>query len=149
MSEELGFKLELLKHQVYMEERGRLIDAAREGARSFDKTVLTVASGSFGFSIVILKDVVPTPSPDFAWMLGMSWISFALTILVSLVSHLLSQKACNKEIDRAGAVYEEADVPTNPWSQWTEWANYTSLGILFLGIVLWGLFVYANLFWKG
>lgn len=150
MTDSNEFESQQWKYQLYMQERRHLIDAAREGARSFDRAVLTVASGSFAFSIGVLRDVVPEPISALGWMLGIAWILFGLSIFISLASYLLSHKACHFEIECAEAVvYKGEEAPPNPWSRWTACANYASLGSLALGVVLWGLFVYANLFWRG
>jgi hypothetical protein len=49
------------EHEQYLKHREQLIDAAREGARTFDKAVLTFGSAVFGFSIAFLKDIAPKP----------------------------------------------------------------------------------------
>jgi hypothetical protein len=49
----------LSEHELYLNERSQLIDAARESARTFDKAVLTFGSVAFGFSIGFIKDIAP------------------------------------------------------------------------------------------
>ncbi len=46
-----------LKYKVYLEERKLLVDAVREGARSFDKTILALASGAFGLSLTFIRQM--------------------------------------------------------------------------------------------
>lgn len=47
------------KYDVYLEERKLLIDAEREGARTLDKAILTLAAGALALSITFLEKVVP------------------------------------------------------------------------------------------
>ena len=47
------------EYEVYLEERKLLVDAEREGARTFDKAILTLAAGALALSITFLEKVVP------------------------------------------------------------------------------------------
>ena len=75
----------LREHAHFMQERDRLIDAARESARTFDKAVLTFGSAIFGASIVFLKDVAPNPHQGTLKWLGFSWFCFSTGISILLV----------------------------------------------------------------
>ena len=57
--EETGFEEEphAKAHQLYLDDRKDLVDAARESARTFDKAVLTFGAAVLGFSIAFLKEV--------------------------------------------------------------------------------------------
>jgi len=86
-------------YELYIEERKILVESLRESSQSFDKAILTLASGSFGFTIAFLKDIVPNPFENTKWLLRFSWGLFAFSILLILVSFLTSQKACVRQID--------------------------------------------------
>lgn len=47
----LGFDSAWKEHELYLEERKQLVDAARESSRTFDKAVLTFGAAVFGGSL--------------------------------------------------------------------------------------------------
>src|SRR5690348_9629107 len=106
------------QYQLYLEERKALIAAQRETASSFDKAILSLASGAFGVSVVFLKDIVPQPLADTKWLLGSSWAAFATSLVTILVGFLASQHACTCQIDVAyrRLVQESNDKTRNRWS---------------------------------
>ena len=132
------------KYQLFLDERKLLIDAEREGSRTFDKAILTLASGAFGFSIAFLKEIVPHPFSNTLWLLGVSWSFFAVSLVVILFSFLSSQLACRIQIDVAyDAIFRNQKLP-NKWSSITDFCNYASIAVLALAFTFWGLFVYWN-----
>lgn len=135
------------EHELYLEERKQLIDAARESARTFDKAVLTFGSVVFGFSIAFLKDIAPKPLPWTLKWLGASWVFFSFGLLAILLSFLFSHRACMCEIEKgAEALTANASVSKkNPWSIATTWCNFGCIGLLFLGLLCWSVFAFENL----
>jgi hypothetical protein len=133
------------KYQLFLEERKLLIDAEREGSRTFDKAILTLASGAFGVSIVFLKDIVPHPFSNTFCLLGASWFFFALSLVIILFSFLSSQLACRIQIDVAYDTIFKNEKRANKWATITEFCNYASIIVLALAFIFWGLFVYWNL----
>src|SRR5437764_475504 len=77
-------------YELYLEDRKLLIAAQRETAASFDKTLLTLASGAFAGSLVILKDLVPKPFANTLWLLGWSWGLFTLSLVTILIGFMAS-----------------------------------------------------------
>jgi hypothetical protein len=57
------------KYEVYLEERKSLVDAEREGSRSFDKAILTLAAGAFGLSLTFIRQIVPNIESGTMFML--------------------------------------------------------------------------------
>ena len=86
-----------LKYQVYLEERKALIDAEREGARLFDRSILTLAAGTFGLSMAFIRQIAPQPEAASTYMLAVAWGAFGTSILSTLLSFLTSQFACRKQ----------------------------------------------------
>jgi hypothetical protein len=66
------------------------------GADSFDKSMLTLSSGALGVSLAIIKDIVPLGRAAWIPLLLISWISFALCIVTTVVSFLFSIAAQKK-----------------------------------------------------
>lgn len=89
-----------LKYNVYLEERKLLIDAEREGSRSFDKAVLTLAAGALGLSVTFVDKIAPVPQATILWLLVASWIFFGFSIIVTLSSFITSQWACVRCYER-------------------------------------------------
>jgi hypothetical protein len=145
------YKQELREHAQFMEERDKLIDAAREGARTFDKAVLTFGSAVFGASIAFIKDVAPNPELSTLIWLGGAWFFFSLGLLAVILSFLFSQKACMFEIDVGAKELESRRTDNdylrrnNHWSFINTTCNYLCVAFLFGGLVLWSVFAFKNL----
>lgn len=58
MREQNRVSMDDFEYQVYLDERKALIDAEREGARLFDKAILTLTAGAFGLSLAFIKQIV-------------------------------------------------------------------------------------------
>jgi len=135
------------EHSLFVSERDKLIDAARESARTFDQTVLAFGSAMFGGSVVFLKDVAPHPAGFTLKWLGLAWGLMATGLLSILFSFLFSHKACMKEIDCGEAKLNdpESKRPKNHWSTATTVCNYSCVFLLFIGLVCWSVFAFENL----
>lgn len=132
-------------YDLYIEERKILVDSLRESSRTFDKAILTLASGSFGFTIAFLKDIVPTPFENTKWLIHFSWSLFALSILLILISFLTSQKACLKQIENTyEIIINKKKHLQNTWGNVTTFLNYASIIVLIIAYFIWGLFVFFN-----
>jgi hypothetical protein len=132
-------------YQLYIDERKLLIEALRESSRTFDKAILTLTSGAFGFTIAFLKDVAPKPFQNTLCLLSLSWFFFSLSLVVILFSFLASQKACNEQIDIAYDVIVEKKQRQTPWATVTTVCNYVSIISLLCAIMFWGCFAYWNI----
>jgi hypothetical protein len=139
-------------YHLYLDERKLLIDAARESARTFDRAVLLVATGVFGFSVAFIKEIAPNPSKDSQVWLVLAWCFFALCITSILFLSLTSQQACMREISLFDDALPhllagESDFKggTNRWRGWTTRLNFVSLAILLLGMCFLAAFSFQNL----
>ena len=135
-------------YQLYLEDRKLLVDAERESARAFDKAILTLASGAFGFSIAFLKNIVPNPFANTLWLLGCAWIAFSLCIIVILFSFLSSQLACRHQIDITYDELMSEQKRKNFWATVPDFCNFASILILAIAFSFWGCFVYWNVIYK-
>lgn len=72
-------------------ERKRLTDLHEKATESFDRAVMTLAGGALGISLAFVHDVAPTPRHKV--VLGVSWLLFALSLLLSLLSFLTMERA--------------------------------------------------------
>ena len=138
------------EYQVYREERRHLQDALLDQSRSFDKFVLTMAASTFGLSFLFIQHIVPEPKADTMRFLIAAWGAFAITILTTLLSFLLSQKACLRQIeilDRwLGRRSEELQEPVNVYTRITQWLNWLSMAAFVSGVTLLIIFGAQNMF---
>jgi hypothetical protein len=136
-----------LEYEVYIEERKLLVDALREGARSFDKTILALASGAFGLSLTFIRQIVPNIKSGTIFMLICSWVCFCICLLSTLISFLTSQSACLKQIEILEAEPDKkASIENkNKSSDCTRRLNILSISIFILGIIFLISFSISNL----
>jgi hypothetical protein len=132
-------------YQLFIDERKLLIEGIREGARTFDKSILTVTSGAFGVTIAFMKDIAPHPFSNTLCLLGCSWGLFSLSLVLILSSFLSSQKACKEQIDISYKVLVLKENAKTSWTMLTTILNILSIVSLVTAIILWGTFAYWNL----
>lgn len=135
------------KHAQYLTERSSLIDAAREGARTFDNAVLAFGSAIFGASVAFLKDVAPKPQHDTLVWLGAAWICFILGLLCAVFSYLFSHQACMFAIEENGKALDDENYKhrRNTFGWLTTCCNYLCVVLLFIGLLMWITFALENL----
>jgi len=141
-----------LNYKVYLEERKLLVDAAREGARSFDKTILALASGAFGLSLTFIKQISPNIKSEIVYLLICAWVGFCISLLSTLISFLTSQSACLKQIEILEAEHfsnqsnhdKEANL-RNVASAYTRGLNILSISAFIIGVIFLAIFSISNL----
>ena len=141
-----------LEYKVYLEERKLLVDAKREGARSFDKAILTLAAGAFGLSLTFIRQIVPNAGPDYMFCLILAWSGFCVSLLSTLISFLASQYACSRQIEILDEVYidnqSEQDRKVklkNEPAIWTRRLNILSICAFIVGVIFLATFSIVNL----
>lgn len=132
-------------YRTYLHQHGELSKLLQEGARSFDKWLLTLASGAFAFTLHYASEMAKPPLVDGGFLIA-SWVFFAGSILATLFSFLTSQWACAEEIEIIGAVFvDQKKAPPNYWSKITGRLNSVSFMTLWLALCLFGWFAWVNL----
>jgi heme exporter protein D len=120
--------------------REMLVAAHQKSSESYDKALMTLAGGALALSITFLHDIAPKPVHK-GW-LAWSWALLALSLLLTVASFLLSQKAILREIAKRDA--HDAS-PANRWTRGTTTLNVLS-GLLFiLGVSCLVRFAFYNL----
>ena len=142
-----------LKYPVYFEERKALIDAEREGARLFDRAILTLAAGAFGLSLAFIRQIAP--QPEATTFLAVAWGAFGASILSTLVSFLTSQSACRKQVEILESDYLTRMISpigrrdsggTKNWlAGLTKRLNWLSMTFFIIGLILLAFFSFKNL----
>lgn len=133
-----------------IEEKKTLVSSLREQARSFDRYILTLAGGTFGLSLVIIRTLAPQPlAHTMPFLLG-AWAAFGTSILFTLVSFLLSQKACLRNIEIIDARLSRPNLSqeyegANIFAKLTMIFNWLSISSFIIGVILLINFGYQNL----
>jgi len=131
--------------KAYHKEREILIDAEREAARSYDKTLITLSAGALVLSFTFIREM-KTP-PIAAWQIYCAWAAFVVSLFLVLASFLLSQSAMRKQRDIIDDQYtQHPSFPkSNPYVRWIVSMNWASLVLLALGVILFAAFATSNL----
>ena len=127
------------EHEAYRRRRNFLIDVGREQSRHFDKYILALAAGTFGLSLLFVERIAPHPKDGTEWLLIAAWVAFGASILSTLVSFLLSQESCSKEIEildgkYRGDIKDEKEIK-NRFVTWTKWLNRVSMFLFIVGVI--------------
>lgn len=134
------------EREEYLEERNLLIDAERESARSFDKSMITLSAGALGLSITIIRHVAPTP--QVVMLLYFAWGGFIFALLCTLTSFLLSQSALRRQREILDLDYEggkPARDQKNCQAAITNCLNWLSIISFIVGVICFVLFGIKNL----
>lgn len=138
------------EYETYKDERKSLVDALFDQARSFDKYVLTLAAGTFGLSLVFIKQIAPAPTAEsWSFLIG-AWCAFAISILLTLLSFLFSQQACLRQITILEETFFEDkprdnDEAINIFTRVTQIFNWLSMLSFIVGVAFLIIFCVINL----
>ncbi|MCA9450111.1 MAG: hypothetical protein KC931_23515, partial [Candidatus Omnitrophica bacterium] len=128
--------------------RGQLIPALQSSYEQMDKAILTLSGGGLALSFTFIQEIVPLGESRGIWLLLFSWTFFAGSILSTLLSFHLSQKAFHRQLKSADEYYlqdkEESFLRANPFSVWTGRLNLISTGFFILAVAAMILFVEVN-----
>jgi hypothetical protein len=115
-----------------------LIQNSRDyAAKRFETLLVYIASGGLIISIGFVNDIISIAGKNLT-LLKTSWILFASTIFLNLISQLSSIKAMDQELD-------EKTKSSDLWDKSTRIINFLSVISLFLGILAFILFISNNM----
>lgn len=140
---------------AYLDERKALTEGAETYASRFDLWIVSLAGGALGLSMTFVKDFVRPGTKLDSCLLFLSWVLFAIAIVLCLVCTLLCQRTREKfrdDLDRAHGqpgedwLQQARDVQTQRrLPAWINVLNYVNIGAFALGVVLLAVFMYKNL----
>jgi len=138
------------KYETYFKERSELTRAKIDQARQFDRYILTLASGTFGFSVVFMRYIAPNPNISTIPLITAALVSFGASIFSTLLSFLMSQKAIVKQLEIMDLWYKkEAELSEleskNKFADWTTRLNWISIVLFVIGGIFLIVFVALNL----
>lgn len=155
-SEELELKpdqlidMATIKYKFYIDERKALVDASRAQSKNFDKYILTLAAGTFGLSLLFIKQIVPNPQADTLPLLFGAWGAFCVSIILTLISFLISMEAQARQIQiLESSFYGASHNQTNIYARWTKGLNWVSAAFFMVGVILLVIFSVLNLVYAG
>jgi hypothetical protein len=136
------------QEKAYLEERKLLIESGASQSASFDKYVLTISSGFLGFSLVFIKDIVPSYDECTRLFAIVGWIFLIISMIFTLLSLLIGQFSFNKQIKLNDQDFEQdkwgQNTSTNPWQRPVVLANVISIICLIAGSASLTAFVAFN-----
>ena len=87
-----------LRQDLHAQHKSRIWEDIQSSTDSFDQSLLTLSSGALGLSLAFIKDIVPLKDAVWIALLFTSWIAFALCIVSTVASFLLSVKANKQQL---------------------------------------------------
>jgi hypothetical protein len=134
--------------EIYLDERKLLVEAQQVSYQQFDKYILSLSTGFLSLSVTFLKDIFPRLEILCRNVLVVSWTLFSASILTTLLSFLLSQKAYKRQLLITEDYYvrqdEKALKAKNHWSTGTTILNSCSAIFFVLAVAATVYFVSVN-----
>jgi len=104
-------------------------------SEAYDKAILSLSSAGLAISLTFIKFVVSIEDADFLIILKSSWILFLLSIVSTVASFLVGNKAIDAQLDNAEKYYIEANRDAynkfNIYTYLNSFVNYAS-GVFFV-----------------
>jgi hypothetical protein len=135
---------------LYDKHRDKVWEDIKAGTESFDRNLLSFSSGALGLSLAFIKDMVPLGKSVWISSLFISWIAFALCIVVTMASFQISIRAQQQTLAYLKEYYLEGKAESfdkqhqSVWSRLIDWCTFSASVCFAVGIVSTMLFVGAN-----
>lgn len=129
-------------------DREKVINAITESESDFEKNLVYLSAGALTLSMGFIEKVIPFEKAFFKWLIIVSWIFLASTLLLNLASHLISAGNSSKtreEMDN-GMDYKLLMKHLNCRNKSIRIINWISYILFALGIIFILLFSTLNLF---
>lgn len=157
--ENLHWQYKKDRHTAYASRRSSLDDLAFKTSERYDQWVLALSGGGLAISIAFLEKIAPHPAPNTAFLLGLSWLTYILALLVGFAAIHYSREAIYDQIQIGDEKYSEfsrTSTPTKPegdvsperenkFRPLLSCLNKLSLSFLCIGTFLLCCFAFANL----
>jgi hypothetical protein len=112
----------------------------------YDAILTTLGSAFLALSVSFVKDVVPLAEARWAWVLYLSWVSFAATIMVTVISLGASSYAVAWHVRQLSPreFPPEGLEERNPWSRAIRRLNLLAGVAFLLGVLCTVVFAVSN-----
>ncbi|MCP4685918.1 MAG: hypothetical protein GY867_10810 [bacterium] len=142
-----------LDYATFLLHRNTLAESGSKQSASFDRHVLTLASGVLGGVIVFLEKIAPDPVTSSLILLYFSWGGLLASISCTLSSFQTSKAAHLKDIEIWDAIYleketEDLQEEVRKLKSRIRLLNRISLGAFVSGLIFLGVFAGYNVWVK-
>jgi hypothetical protein len=120
-----------------------LVQADHDASQDYDKTVLTLATGTLALSVTFAHDIAPTPAPGSSVLLACAWLALGISAVFVLASLLTSQRCIRDQIAELDQDHQVA--PHGPAVVATSFLTIGSGVLLIAGLVAFAWFALANI----
>jgi multisubunit Na+/H+ antiporter MnhG subunit len=135
--------------EVHDKSREDLLKRLLSNNESYDKAILSLSSASLALSLTAIKFIIPLNSAINLWALKTSWLLFLITIICTLSSYIIGNKAISKELTRQEDYYinrlKKAQTGSNIYTNINSFLNAITGAFFVCGISLVIFFVIVNL----
>lgn len=134
----------LMTHEQYLHRRDELLRIRADSFGAFDKTVLSLATGSLALTITFLEKIGAPYDCATLVLISAAWLAFLLVLLANLISYHFARANMDQKIKALDAKYrkegETAKADDSPeeifWQKKaTSWCNLVALVLFCVGAV--------------
>lgn len=140
-------KTELTKEQIdnLFEQWKSTLELRNDQFNAFDKSILYASGGALAISIANL-DKFGLEKSEFAWILILSWLSFAASLASNIVSYWTATNDMERELGKIKIAIETAGnyEAGNWWKRLTVMLNFGALALFLVGMILICTFTYYS-----
>jgi hypothetical protein len=114
---------------------------------SFDKVLLALSSGALGISLTLIDSLVISLASQYKYFLIVSWISWVLSLILLLFSHMNSVKAWEKTLDQydEGILLNCYDNIGEPYNSRVGYCNKSGFLFFIIGTICFITYVIISL----
>lgn len=131
------------KEKLYADYRRDLLSRQLYNCEKYDAAILTLSMASLGVSFTFIKDIIRPEDAAFTCVLVLSWIFFAISIILVVASFQISNQAIKDHINIAEEYYlkgnEDFANKRSIWAGFTTGINLAS-GFFFTFAVIFTIF---------
>lgn len=128
-----------LSRKIHDAYRKELLERQRINSSTFDKVILSLSTAIIGISTSFINNIIELGEAQSIILLKLSWASFSLVIISTVLSFLVSQKALDRQLEYAQKYYleekNEFGTKKSLWSRFTDILNLIS-GIAFIAATI-------------
>jgi len=125
--------------RIFENHRDEINKRQLSNSESFDKAMLSLSSAGLALSLSFIKFIVPLDKIEQTFFLYATWWLFGLTIILTIVSLLVSQKALDNTLKYAEKYYLANDPnyfnKKDKWDDVTNWLNRVPAVTFILAII--------------
>jgi hypothetical protein len=140
-----GVDSEANYEQALQTYRLQLIDAEQRAQATFDRTVLTLSGGALGVSFAFVEKFTVAGNTVCKELLLASWVSWATSLALILLSHYCSTFAMRKAVAQVDAGTISTQPPGGAWDNATKALNALGAMTFVVGVVFICTFAINNL----